>query len=166
MIIQLSSGIGYGPTSVSAFDNALMDAGATHWNLIRLSSIIPPNSTIVETEITVPPEEFGQRRHVVMAQRFASKQNEEAWAGLGWCQDEQKKGLFVEINGHSEQSVKRDIHVTLDSMKEKRSFDLGPNQHKIIGARCHKAPVVCVLVIAVFPGVGSWPDEEQTIHPA
>jgi len=156
MLIPLSAGTGSGPTTVSAFDAALLDAGVTHWNLIHLSSVVPPGSVIEERPIITPPEEFGQRRYVVLAHQFALEAGQQAWAGLGWCQDESGKGLFVEITGRSEQAVAEGIELTLDSMKSRRNFPLGPNRRKIIGVRCEREPV-CALVVALFPNAGPWP---------
>lgn len=156
MRISLTAGIGSGPTTLSSFDAALMAAGVTHWNLLHLSSVVPPDSDIVDELVVTPPEEFGQRRYVVMAHKYATAPGEQAWAGLGWCQDESRKGLFVEITGSSREDVERDIAATLDSMKARRDFPLGPNQSKVTGVTCEGEPV-CALVIAVFPGAGPWP---------
>jgi len=46
MEIVLTSAIGSGKTSLSAFDDALFKAGMGNYNLIRLSSIIPKNAKI------------------------------------------------------------------------------------------------------------------------
>ncbi len=156
MKIVLSAGTGSGPTTIAAFDAALMEAGVTHWNLLHLSSVIPPGSEIVERPIETPAAEFGQRRYVVLALDYAREAGVEAWAGLGWCQDASGKGLFVEITGASHDAVARDIDRTLDVMKARRSFAFGPNRHKITGLAC-TGEVVCALVIAVFPNAGPWP---------
>jgi arginine decarboxylase len=42
MQIHVSSGRGEGPTPLAAFDAALRDAGVSNYNLIALSSVIPP----------------------------------------------------------------------------------------------------------------------------
>ena len=42
MNIYVSSGIGYGQTKLAAFDAALNEAGIANFNLIKLSSVIPP----------------------------------------------------------------------------------------------------------------------------
>ena len=44
MEIQISTGIGIGPTQLSAFDSALNNAGVANYNLLKLSSVIPPKS--------------------------------------------------------------------------------------------------------------------------
>ena len=46
-IITITKGAGFGSYEKSAFDAALDDAGVANYNLIRLSSVIPPNSDIV-----------------------------------------------------------------------------------------------------------------------
>jgi arginine decarboxylase len=44
--IQIATGTGAGPTPLGAFDAALLDAGVANYNLICLSSVIPPASAI------------------------------------------------------------------------------------------------------------------------
>lgn len=157
MQIRLNAGVGRGPTRIAAFDSALMDAGASHYNLLYLSSVVPPGAEIVEGPIDFSEDEYGHRRYVVIARATAIELGEEAWAGLGWCQDESRKGIFVEIEGHSESQVIEDIEATLDAMKASRkALALGPNQRRVAGAKCEGEPV-CVVVIAAFPNAGAWP---------
>lgn len=40
----LVSGVGVGEYAISSFDSALLDAGIGDYNLVRVSSILPPNS--------------------------------------------------------------------------------------------------------------------------
>lgn len=47
-------GVGNGETELLAFDGALIAAGISHYNLVRVSSIIPPGAVLVE-EIDLPP---------------------------------------------------------------------------------------------------------------
>ena len=44
MQIHLASGVGSGPTELAAFDAALAAAGVANYNLLYLSSVIPPAS--------------------------------------------------------------------------------------------------------------------------
>ncbi len=46
MKIYLTVGRGDGPTPLAAFDNAMYDAHVGNYNLVHLSSVIPPYSTI------------------------------------------------------------------------------------------------------------------------
>src|SRR5581483_6375695 len=104
MHIRLTDGIGTGPTELSAFDQALVKAGIANYNIIYLSSVLPADSKIT---LSHKPEklegEWGDRLYVVMAQKRTSQRNQEAWAGIGWMQDQGTgRGLLVEHEGHSE----------------------------------------------------------------
>ena len=44
LTIHLSSGTGEGPTPLAAFDAALWHASVANYNLLCLSSVIPPNA--------------------------------------------------------------------------------------------------------------------------
>ena len=111
MRIEIASGVGSGPTELAAFDAALIAAGVANFNLLVLSSVIPPASEIVESEERLNPDgEWGDRLYVVMAQEQVTTRNTEAWAGLGWARDEGSgRGLFVEHHGGSRAEVEGDI---------------------------------------------------------
>src|SRR5438105_12672070 len=99
MTIQIAAGTGTGPTKLAAYDAALNAMGVANYNLIRLTSIIPPDSKVVDTDepIKNPPGDWGDRLYVVIADTRVDTPNMEAWAGIGWVQDEKTgKGLFVE----------------------------------------------------------------------
>ena len=151
MNIRISEGIGMGPTQLSAFDQALVTAGVANFNLIYLSSVLPPNSTIIETKAgEVPEGGWGDRLYVVMAQQRTSQRNEEAWAGIGWIQDAKtKQGLLVEHEGHSEAEVRGNIHASLVALARNRDTEFGPIHMRVAGTKCIDLPV-CALVVAVF----------------
>src|ERR1700754_5073193 len=118
MQIHIASGTGKGPTTLAAFDAALNANGIANYNLLVLSSVIPPETEVVVQPQAIPheimPGNWGDRLYVVMAEQRTDVHNEEVWAGIGWVQDpETKKGLFVEHEGHSEASVRSDIEATL-----------------------------------------------------
>lgn len=151
MKIQVSSGTGKAHTKLAAFDAALNDAGVANYNLIRLSSIIPAGSTIkVVKPVQEEPGKWGDRLYVVMADARIDTPNKEAWAGIGWVQDQKTgKGLFVEHEGSNEATVRRDIKSSLESMMGVRGIDFGEIQMEVAGRTCTHDPV-CALVIAVY----------------
>lgn len=151
MNIQLTSGTGKAHTKLAAFDAALHEAGISNYNLIRLSSIIPPGATIkVDRPVGERPGKWGDRLYVVTADMRVDTPNMEAWAGIGWVQDEKTgKGLFVEHEGTNEQSVRRDIKASLEALQGIRGVDFGDTHMEIIGRTCTHDPV-CALVVAVF----------------
>jgi arginine decarboxylase len=79
MLLQIVSGIGTGPTQLSAFDDALLNAGLGNYNLLTLSSVIPPGGDIVRTdrENVKLTGRWGDRMYVVMAHQETSIPNEE-----------------------------------------------------------------------------------------
>jgi arginine decarboxylase len=156
MRIQVSSGIGVGPTEMAAFDQALVQAGAANYNLIYLSSILPPGSEVVYDPHPQKPEgNWGDRLYVVMAQKRTSLRNEEAWAGIGWMQDNKTgKGLLTEHEGHSEAEVQADIEHTLKALAANRNMEFGQHKMHVVGTKCIDLPV-CALVVAVFES-SSW----------
>lgn len=159
MKIHVTSGIGTGPTQLSAFDSALNHAGVANYNLIRLSSVIPPKSEIQTSAqpLTDLPGEWGDRLYVVMAEQRVNTPNTEAWAGIGWVQEKESgKGLFVEHEGLSEKKVREDITQSLTALMATRNVDFGEIQMKVVGRTC-KHESVCALVIAVY-GVEPWSD--------
>ena len=46
LLIRVSHGAGTGPTRMAAFDAALHAAGVADFNLLRLSSVIPPSAVV------------------------------------------------------------------------------------------------------------------------
>lgn len=153
MQIHLSQGSGVGPTEISAFDLALVHAGIANHNLIYLSSVLPPGSEIIQDG--EPPEtgEWGDRLYVVMAQHRRSSIGE-SWAGIGWIQQEDGRGLLVEHEGESEAGVREAIEHSLQALARNRDMQFGPIQMKVCGAISHGQPV-CALVAAVFES-NSW----------
>jgi len=152
MKIQIAKGIGIGPTELSAFDAALVSAGIANFNLIYLSSVLPPNSDIIVNKAAARNlgGEWGDRLYVVMAQKRTIQRNQEVWAGIGWIQDlETKKGLLVEHEGHNEAEVRADIENSLQGLMANRHAKFGPIHMVVTGARCEDKPV-CALVTAVF----------------
>lgn len=137
---------------MAAFDAALNEAGAANYNLIRLSSIIPPGSKIETPKgpIQTQPGNWGDKLYIVMADMRVDTPNVEAWAGIGWVQDKETgKGLFVEHEGANEETVKRDVQDSLEAMMVLRNVDFGEIQMEVKGITCVHEPV-CALVIAVY----------------
>lgn len=156
MTIQVAAGTGTGPTKMAAFDAALNHAGVANYNLIRLSSIIPPGSRIMvhDGPIVTQPGSWGDRLYIVMAEIRVGTPNVEAWAGIGWVQDKETgRGLFVEHDGTNEHTIRRDIKQSLEAMMATRNIDYGDINMKVVGRTSTHEPV-CALVVAVFHSSG------------
>ena len=154
MKIYITTGTGTGPTSLAAFDAALLDAGVANYNLLPLSSVIPPGSEIRCGRFAGPEAEYGYRLYVVIAYHQTTLPGQEAWAGLGWTQDPHDgKGLFVEHHDFSEIEVRRAIQASLESMIARRNYPYGPIHSKVAGIKCVDRPV-CAVSIAVYHSQG------------
>lgn len=150
MTIRLCSGTGDGPTPLAAFDAALMDAGVADHNLIRLSSVIPPNAVILREKYRMHVSDYGRRLYVVMSQMRQCEAGRQAHAGIGWIQDEDSgRGLFVELHHDDRDQLECDLRATLESMRSYRATRYGPARTAIESRICTGKPV-CVLVAAVY----------------
>jgi arginine decarboxylase len=150
MRIAVSTGVGTGPTALAAFDHALALAGVANFNLLPLSSVVPPGAEVVEEVPDLEYATWGDRLYVVMAHERVVEPNAEAWAGIGWVQDpEGGRGLFVEHHGNSELTVREDITASLKALMITREVDWEPIRMAVVGDRCHHDPI-CALVIATY----------------
>lgn len=154
--IQVSCGTGTGPNPLAAFDAALRATGVANYNLIRLSSVIPAATEVEPLDGPVGGihGEWGDRLYVVMAEMRVTEPGQEAWAGIGWVQDEVTgKGLFVEHEGHAEEEVRGDILDSLGALVAGRPDTFGPPQFVVHGATCDGTPT-CALAVAVYETAG------------
>lgn len=100
MEIFVIGGKGEGNTLLSSFDSALKDTGVHNYNLLLLSSVIPPE-TIVHTDrkFISLDNQHGHKLYVVAAEERSNKCGEYIGSGLGWYQLEDGRGVFVEHHG-------------------------------------------------------------------
>ncbi len=154
MKIYLTVGRGDGPTPLAAFDNAMYDAHVGNYNLIHLSSVIPPYSTIIQAPFVGEPKDYGDRLYVVLASQTEIVPGKWAWAGLAWTQEPNTlRGLFVEQHGSSEEDVRRNLDLTIRSLMERRPYDYGDVYMEVAGVDCKREPV-CVMVVAAYKSLG------------
>jgi arginine decarboxylase len=156
--IRVRTGTGRGPTPLAAFDAALRCAGVANFNLIRLTSVIPPGAVVddgisggrEDADGAEPDGNYGDRLYVVMAERRASRPGEEAWAGLGWVQEpESGRGMFVEHDGPRPDPLLDDIRRSLGAVAGSRSGSFGPVGMRVAGIRCQGEPA-CAVVVAAY----------------
>jgi arginine decarboxylase len=147
--------VGTGPTRLAAFDAALDDAGVANFNLVRLSSVIPPGSVVREVPGSQQiPGRHGDLLYCVYADAYASTPGDEAWAGVAWSNREgDNAGLFVEHHGLSEAAVRHDLYATLEDLGHRRDGDFHIGGSVLSSVRCVDRPV-CALVVAGYRTVG------------
>jgi arginine decarboxylase len=69
----LAAGAGEGSTPLNALDSALLNAGIANWNLVRVSSILPPKA---EISYEVPFIKQGSLVPIVLAEIIGDKEGE------------------------------------------------------------------------------------------
>lgn len=158
--IHVVSAVGTARTALAAFDRALLQAGVANFNLIRLSSVLPPGTEVVDVPRWCPPPEaqWGDRLYAVYATQPATRRGQEAWAGVGWVQDRTSgRGLFVEHEGEDEQAVRDQIVASLEDLQAGRGVDLGPIQSRVVGGRCVDLPISALVLVAYSTEGWPWP---------
>jgi arginine decarboxylase len=149
--ITVRTASGSGRTLLAAFDDALLSAGVANFNLITLSSVIPPYSEIrVGVTDPLPYGDHGDRLYCVMSVGYADHPGERTTAGLGWALNPATGGgLFVEHSGGSERSVLEQIRLSLEDMSRNRGGGYDDIHHASVSAHCDGLPV-CALAIATY----------------
>jgi arginine decarboxylase len=162
LTIRVSAGVGEGRTRLSAFDAALVSAGVANFNLVRLSSVIPPGADVLSVGgPQLMAGVHGDRLYCVYAEAYASIPQEEAWAGVAWSRrnDDSGEGLFVEHGGVSEATVTHDLRMSLADLSHRRGSDFVEAGLVTTSTRCVDHPV-CALVIATYYSAG-WSDRDH-----
>lgn len=153
MIINITSGKGIGDTEITAFDAALFDAGINDYNLIILSSIIPPRSEILIKKLSRGNHSIGNKLYIVLSKNYETRRGKKAYAGLGWRIREDGSGIFLEEHGENEEELIDKLREGLKSMVKYRDGIFGEPNYKIEEIECIDKPV-CALVAAVYKDEG------------
>lgn len=115
----LVSGHSEGITPLNAFDSALIDAGVGNTNLIKMSSILPPNSKKIQP-VKLP---LGSLVPLAYASKVSSVIDEIISAGVACAvpMDKNKNGLIMEYSaaGHKEEIEKIVRHMAEKGMKNR-----------------------------------------------
>jgi arginine decarboxylase len=162
LTIRVSVGTGSGRTTLAAFDAALAVAGVGDFNLIQLSSIVPPGSRVLEVDGSEQLSgDHGDALYCVYARAHASLPSHEAWAGLAWSRrdDGSGAGLFVEHDGPSYEQVSADLTHSLEDLSATRDGRYHPEGRQIVGITCSALPV-CAVVVATFRRAG-WEEPDH-----
>lgn len=177
MQIPVVSGIGRGSTLLSAFDDALRTTGVHNYNLIPLSSVIPPGVEVAPQERYcgrrdargAPIDEHGHRLYVVKADIRSETSGEVVGAGIGWYQWDDNRGVFVEheSTGSAREEVQRELEArichSLHDLLQGRDmpFDAHRVRSRLSLGVVEDRPT-CALTLAVFRSEG-WHDEGDRV---
>ncbi|MDE5931842.1 MAG: arginine decarboxylase, pyruvoyl-dependent [Lachnospiraceae bacterium] len=114
---KIGSGVGVADQALVAFDSALIHAGISNYNLLRVSSILPPGAkeaaAIGLSEGSLLPTAYGTITSDIPGDRIASA------VAIGFPCDKSKVGVIMEFEGHcskeqAEETVRR---MTMEAMR-------------------------------------------------
>lgn len=155
--IRISRGVGTGITRLAAFDQALQRAGVADFNLLRLSSVIPPGAEVQESSAGEQIQGgHGDLLYCVYADAYATLPGQSAWAGITWARHEDGSGagLLAEHGGPTREAVERDLRHSLEAMISARPAGFSREGMVLSSTVCESEPV-CAVVIATFHAA-SW----------
>ncbi len=121
-------GKGEGKTHLTAFDKALLSAGIGNYNLLKVSSILPPHIEITE-EFSVP---LGALLPIAYGSVSSDKPGEKITAaiGIGVPENPEEVGMIMEFTGKCskdeaieivEEMVRESFEMRGQTLKEVRS---------------------------------------------
>jgi arginine decarboxylase len=116
--IPIVAGVGHGSTPLTALDDALHACGVLNYNLIPLSSVIPPAARVRPIDRYQSSwDEHGHRLYVVKAEIRSDQAGLALGAGIGWYQWHDGRGVFVEheLLGENQQDVTDTLRITIQS---------------------------------------------------
>ncbi|MHA2233129.1 MAG: pyruvoyl-dependent arginine decarboxylase [Candidatus Hodarchaeales archaeon] len=157
-IISIVKGTGIGSTRKAAFDAALFIAGIHNFNLLELSSVIPPQTEIIRKERADLLPLPGSMQPVVLAQFTSSEPGKHIAAGLGW-RLAREGGIFVEVaRCDSEEVVLRELEMGVQEIAGHRDWEwLSDPQYETVEAVVpSNGKWTTTLVCAVYEWVQLW----------
>ncbi|MGB9876680.1 MAG: pyruvoyl-dependent arginine decarboxylase [bacterium] len=143
-LVILAAGAAEGGSRLNAFDNALLKAGIANWNLVRVSSILPPKAEIT---YEIPFIEKGSLVPIVLAEITSDKKGDIISAavaiGVG-----NEFGVIMEHSGRMEkEGVEEEVKRRVEEAFAMRNLDLRglhiiSSQHKVEKLGCAIAAAI------------------------
>ncbi len=99
-----TKGVGKAKAKLAAFEAALRDAGIEKFNLVRVSSIVPPNVSVVTKEAGLQELKPGGVTFLVLSRIESNEPNRLMAASIGVAlpKDAQQYGYLSEYEAHGE----------------------------------------------------------------
>jgi len=123
MQLRIVRGTGTGPTAVSSYDAALVDANVHDYNVVSVSSVVPAEASVEAVGTAPDLGPAGNRLTAVEARATAAGPDGVA-AGLAWATGE-GAGLVYEAHGEAAATVRTELQegIAAGCDLRDRSFD-------------------------------------------
>lgn len=147
-------GKGQGTTPLNAFDAALWDAGVSSYNLVRVSSILPPHTVARETLPLRP----GSLLPIAYGSKVSSTRNDRITAAVSVAipQDPSQIGIIMEYSGElTPEEAHRLVEAMARDAMELRKIPVQEIRVRTISTVVQEGPT------AVFAGVALIPEVEE-----
>lgn len=143
--IYLVKGAGEGNTPLNAFDNALLTAGIGDVNLVKVSSIVPPNARVVEDVPSIPR---GALVPCVYVAKTSLQSGQHLVVGIGVGIARDGFGVIMEAEGESAEQLR----VQIKNMVEEAFRMRGLKAERFMLVICeHRVKKIgCAFAGAVF----------------
>lgn len=153
MEIRVAGGAGHGPTELSAYDAALVDAGVGDYNLVTVSSVVPADASVRTVDRVPELGPAGDRLTVVLARARATPGDAHAadavTAGLGWATGP-GPGLFYEADGTDPEAVRETVLDGLAAGGDLREWTLDDEGTLLSTAETDEGAYTAAVVVAAY----------------
>ena len=119
--VWASAGSAEGETELNAFDNALLAAQVGNLNLIRVSSVLPQDATLLDTPPTIVP---GSLVPTVYSVQVGTRPGQTVAAAVGIGVGEGSHGIIYESHGTSQREVEAAVRQMIDEGFARRGLRL------------------------------------------
>ena len=148
--IRIVSGTGSAKTALASYDTALTAAGIHNYNLVKLSSVIPPEADLTVSGTAPVLGDLGDCIYVVEA-RVTTAKDSQISAGLGWVTSTDGLGIPYETAGHCSKDESREtLNISLGTARELRRFDYDTQDCHIVSTSPTTDGYTTVVVSAVY----------------
>jgi arginine decarboxylase len=144
-----TAGHAEGGTTLNAFDNALLAAGIGNINLLKVSSILPPEVPVVE----LPKIKPGALVPTAYAAMTSETPGEIVAAAVGYAvpDDPAKNGVIMEFHGvASRDEAERQIRAMLDEAFRVRGETIA--EMRVVGVEHRVERIGCALAAITLLG--------------
>jgi len=152
---------GTGCTPKSALDDALSRVGIHHFNLLPLTSVIPPMTNIILKGVYNRRILPGTVQPVVMAHYESETPGQVISAGIGW-KLAAEGGVFIEVNGAwNEITTEHKLITSLEELTQRRDWDWQQPSQTRVQETTVKNQASSVLVCAIYDFITVWGEKSD-----
>lgn len=142
--VWASAGAAEGDTELNAFDNALLRAEVGNLNLVRVSSVLPADATLLHAAPTITP---GSLVPTVYSVHISSRPGETVAAAVGIGVADGTHGMIYESHGHSLSAAEAEVRRMIEEGFARRGLTLKETvirsaEHTVVKIGCAVAAVV------------------------